>query len=52
MILFVEKFANVKRFGFETFITKCKLLNKTKKNEKAFKHSIYVDSFLFQISVT
>ena len=30
MILFVEIFANVKRFDFEIFIKWCKLLNETK----------------------
>ena len=34
MILFVEIFANVKRFRFETFIRAGKILNDTKKMRK------------------
>ena len=30
MISFVEIYANVKRFGFETFLRSCKLLNEMK----------------------
>ena len=33
-ILFVELFANVKRFGFQTFIRAYKLLNETKEMRK------------------
>ena len=34
MILFLEIFANVKCFGFKTFIKARKLLNETKKMRK------------------
>ena len=34
MILFVELFANVKRFGFGTFIRAVKLVNETKEMRK------------------
>ena len=37
MILFVEIFGNVKRFGFLTFIFTRKLLNETKETRKLLK---------------
>ena len=49
MILFIESFTNVKRFGFQAFIRVCEILNETKNNEKVLKFSISVGSVLFQI---
>ena len=45
MILFVEISANVKRFGFYTFVRACKRLNE---DEKVLKYPFFVASVLFQ----
>ena len=48
-ILFVEIFANVKRFGVLKFIRAYMLQNETKKREKAIEHSSTAGSAVFRI---
>ena len=50
MILFIELFANIKRFIFQTFIRAYEFLNETKRWQD-FKLSISVGGVLFQICV-
>ena len=51
MILFIELFANVKCFGFKTFIRALCVIKWNEKDEKVLKWSISVRSVRFQIRV-